>query len=338
MSKERSVYLLLGPEEGEKQEFIKKLAQRIADRHGEAPETLRFYAFDAKILDMIALLSSGSLFAKHTLVILNSVETLKKDDVSALARYSEATSPHSTLLFVSSTVGEVDKRLRSAVPKENTKIFWELFENQKVGWVTQFFRKMGMEIESEASGYLLEMVENNTGALRETCERLCNFLGKGAVVSVEDIEKYIYHSKQENVFTLFVRIAQREFVAALQILQTILLSGEAEPVQLLSGILWQMRKLAGLKQLLSQNYKPSEAFGRLGVTSKRNQKTYTTAHQRYQRGEVEAILALIHEFELRLRSCRSDFQHFHLQLFLYYVVVQGGRGYWRQAGVRFQPS
>ncbi len=339
MTRLQPVFLLLGPEEGEKNEFISKIISKIKAETATDPEVVRFYAFDAKIVDTVALLRNGSLFAKHKLVVLSNVEALKrKDEFASITGYIEKPSHDATLLLLSDGVAEVDKRLKAKVPKNATKVFWELFENQKVGWIKRFFRDRELDIEPAALEFVLEMVENNTSALRQICERLAAFFGKGVVIRQHDIEQYIFHSKEENVFTLFGRISQRDFNSALETLNTIFLSGEADPIQTLSGILWQVRKLQSLKRLIDDNYQPSEAFGRMGMTSKRMQKVYIAAHKNFRGDEVEAILRLVYEFDLRLRSHRSDFQRLLLELFLYYVVVRGGRGYWKQAQTRLQSS
>jgi len=330
MTSDNSVFLLLGPEEGEKEKFIKNLKDKLSAEGKEIVEVHRFYGFDAKIADIISILQNETLFSENRLVILSNTELItRKEDINLITEYCSNPASKASFLLLSETIKGVNSRIEKAVPKDNRKIFWELFENQKRGWIVNFFRRQGMTISSSACTDLLEIVENNTKQLRLECERLVLFFGKGAKIESEAIEKYIYHSKEENVFTLFDKVAQRKLDFALEVLHNLLLSRESEALQILNGLLSQFRKAAALKGLIAGNYTLSEAFSRLRIKSKRVQKIYIESDKNYQAAEIKAVIMLIAEFEVRLRSVKSNLQAFLLNLFLYYVIVRGGKGAWR---------
>jgi len=334
MTSDNSVFLLLGPEEGEKEKFIKKLIDKFSGEGNEIVEVHRFYGFDAKVADIISILQNETLFSKKRLVILNNTELITRNgDINLITEYCSNPASKAGFLLLSETIKcgnrGVSCSIEKAVPKDNRKIFWELFENQKRGWIVDFFRRQGMTISSSACNDLLELVENNTKQLRQECERLVLFFGEGTKIESEAIEKYIYHSKEENVFTLFDKVARRQLDIALEVLHNMLLSREREAVQILKGLLSQFRKLAALKGLIAGNYTMSEAFSRLRIKSKRVQKIYLESDKNYQAAEIKTIIILIAEFEVRLRSVKSNLQAFLLNLFLYYVIVRGGKGAWR---------
>jgi DNA polymerase-3 subunit delta len=332
MSKDRSVYLLLGPEEGEKDRFVQALRKELAAGGGEEPEVHRFYPFDTKMADVLSVLRNGSLFAGRRLVILSCLEQVAgREEQKQLAEYCARPARDATLLLLSTEI-KAPAAIEKAVPAENRKIFWELFDNQKTGWIANFFRKRQITLSPEATTLLLEMVENNTRQLEATCSQLALFFGPGARIEPEDIERTLAHTKEENVFTLFDRLAGRDLVAALEVLQKILLSREAEPIQIMAGLLAQFRRLRMLKLLLAERYSLEEAFGRTGIRSKRLQKIYQEAHRRYSLEELESIVVLIGEFDLRLRAARTGLDSFLLKVFLYYLVVRGGQGAWKSAG------
>jgi DNA polymerase-3 subunit delta len=206
-----------------------------------------------------------------------------------------------------------------------------MFDNQKQGWIVNYFKQKKIAIDPEAADYLLEMVENNTRDMRTECERLALFFGSGATIGLSDVEQYIYHSKEENVFTLFDRLCEREFAGAEEVLDKILLSREAEATQILSGLLIQFRKLASLQRLQAQNFEISEAFSRLRILSKRNQRTYLEGTRRYSAADLRNIRFLLTAFDERLRSVRSDLHALLLHLLVYYIVQRGGTGAWRHS-------
>ena len=327
----KSIYLLLGPEEGEKLDFIEKIKKSIQTTHHEKPEIHRIYPFDSKMADVLDLLTSGSLFSSHRLVILNNIEEMsKKQDFNLLIKYCKDPVKDATLLLLSPFIKDMDTKLKRLIPKENRIVFWELFPDQKVGWIVNFFKKKNVKISLSAAGMLLEMVENNTRDLRMECEKLISFFGSGSALQEEDIEKYIFHSKEENVFTLFRKIAQKDFQGSLEVLHTIRLAGEIDALQVVSGLLWQFRKLLSFKRLEEKNYAIHEIYRNLQITSKKRQKMYLEAHNNFKIGNVKLIVLIISEFDLRLRTIKAEFHSLVLELFLYYIVVQGGKGFWRR--------
>jgi DNA polymerase-3 subunit delta len=330
MSKNDSLYLLLGPEEGEKDAFVQRLINRIAKAIGQSPEIHRFYSFDSEVPEVLFVLRNGALFSPYRVVMLRNVELLnKKTDLDQLSAYAMHPAANSSLVMFSEEIGRIDKRLVKLVPKENKVIFWELFENQKKGWILNFFKKRNIRINPQAVSFLLEMVENNTRELKETCEKLSVFFGEGSEIGYGDVEKILYHSKDENVFTLFDKIAGRDLDASLEVLAKLLLSREADAVGLLAGILFQVRRLKGVKLLIEKRYSYEESFARAKISSKRMQKTYSAAIQHYTLQELQSIIQLIARFDYRVRSLGSALHPHLLHLFLYYLIVKGGSGTFR---------
>jgi DNA polymerase-3 subunit delta len=263
------------------------------------------------------------------------------DEAATLVEYIGDPAPDATLLMVSASyAGEIDKRVTAALPKEAQKIFWEMFDNQKQGWITNFFRQKKIGIEPEAAEYILDMVENNTRDMRVECERLAQFFGAGdapaggatqtPLITLESVEQYIYHSKEENVFTLFDRVCEGDLATSVEVLDKILLAREADATQLAMGLLSQFRKLAGLKRMLEENYQSTEAFPKLRIFSKKNQKTYMEGARRYSAEQIENIVTLLAAFDERFRSIKTDLHDLLLHLLVYYIVRKAGQGAWRQ--------
>jgi DNA polymerase-3 subunit delta len=324
MSKMPGVYLLLGPEAGEKQDFIDSVRAAIQKRTGEKPEEAKFYQFETPVAELLAQIRNGSLFAAHRLVLLEGVEQVRtKSDVEALVAYCGKPAEDVTLLLLSEEP-QVDKRLSAAIPSDRRKIFWEMFDNQKLGWVTSYMRRLGCAISAEAANLLLELVENNTQELRVECDRLALFFGKDHEIQFADIEHFIYHSKEENVFTLFAEIAAANFLNALEILQKIMLGSDGNPVGIMAGLTWQFRRLLGVQILLDDRYAVHDAFQRMNIRSKRTQKDYDAGRQNYKRDALERIVLLAGKYDALLRRTASSLHPLLMQMFLYSVVVRKG--------------
>lgn len=324
MNKTHRVYLLLGPEEGEKKKFIHQVKNVIQEKMKEPPEEIRLYASETPTGDLISLLKNGSLFSAHRFVYVHDVESIKKkEELSLLTDYVKNPSGDNTVFLVSSST-QVERRLQGVLSQEQVKIFWELFDNQKRNWVIGFFKQYDIVIEPDALDLFLDMITGNTEEFKNECTKLSLFFGKGSTIREQDIETYLYHSKEENVFTLFEPIMECDLENALHILQKILLSGETNPIQILSGILWQFRSFSAYKRLIVENYGSTEAFGKLNVKSKKTQKVYALGDARYSITEIERIIVLIGDFDFQIRSTKTELHGMLLELFLYFCICRKG--------------
>ena len=319
-----STHLLLGPEEGEKNAHIARLVEIAYKRSGGKPEVHTFYSSETPIRDVIAVLRNGSLFHAHVIAIVHAAEEIRKrDDTAALSDYIRKPSSEATLILTSGAP-RIDAAWTREVPADARKIFWEMFENQKQGWVANYFRKRNVAIDADAVELFLDMVENNTQELRIAADRLCGFVGKGGAVTSAEIEEFLYHGKQENVFSLFDEICAGSLESSLEILQMLLLSSDQTPAGILASLVWQFRRLLAVRVLLDDHYDSAEAFGKLGIRSKRNQHSYSAGIKRYKRQALENIVMRAVEYEALFRSAAAGQQRGLLQQFIYSTIVRSG--------------
>lgn len=309
-------YLLLGPEQGEKDQFIRDIKAKLSAKVKEKPEEYVYYSFDLNLIDVIALLRTPSLFSPLKIVTIHDIDAVKsKAETDLIVEYLLHPAEDSCLFLLSSQI-QADKRYEKHIPKGQSKIFWELFENQKQGWIKTFFRQQGKTIDGKAADLLLDLVTNNTMDLRRECERIVLFFKDSENIQEEDIAGFLYHSKEENVFSLFGKMAEKDVNGALEILEKILQSGEAAYIQIVSGLFWQYKKLATYKLLLQNQYKAEEIWDKLAIKTKKTQRLYETAAGNYNIGELENIIVLTAQCDSSLRSVRGEL---HKPLLSHYV-------------------
>ncbi|MBN2659247.1 MAG: DNA polymerase III subunit delta [Spirochaetales bacterium] len=312
-------FLLLGPENGEKKEFLINQEKALTKKFGEL-EKYRFYPYDTEIQEIVTIMKNGSLFSTHKVVIINNCEDIKKkSSIDQLVEYLKSPSTDVTL-FLLSDASKVDAKIEKVIKKDNKKIFWELFENRKKDWVISFFRQRNLSIDPDAVELLLEMIENNTDSMRNDCEKLSFYFKEGDRISEDDIENFLYHSREENVFTLFDKVCRRDLEASLDVLNSIVLARETQPVQLLSGLLWQFRNLLSLSTMLSQRIPQPEALLKSNIRGKKSQKTYLDGIRNYRIQELEKIITLTMEYDNRLRTVRTEMQDSIVEMYIYSCI------------------
>jgi DNA polymerase-3 subunit delta len=304
-----SCFIFLGPELGEKEDAVGEIRRKMP----ETPEENSFYAGETPVNLMVSILRNGSLFAGARLFFIKNAEALKKkEETELLASYMESPQEDTVLILLSGET-KLNPRLEKAVPPAGKRIFWELDPAKKADWVAGFFRREGYRIGGDAVAAILEMVENNTGALRRECSRLMLFLGKDKPVEPAEVERWLSHSREESAFTLFSRIAQGDLTKSLESLHS-LLGAKEEARGILAGLAWCFRKLRDYQSLCARGPVDEAEFRKIGLASRTIRKDYTEASRRFP---AAPALALIAEYDERARSSASAEESLLLEYFIY---------------------
>lgn len=316
------VWLLLGPEAGLKADFIDTLKKSCRER-GDVEES-RHYAHEKDVSDLVSDLQSGSLFGALQFVSYIGVDLVKgKADLAPLVAYCKNPSQDAVLCLIGDST-QVDASLKAVIPQDAQKTFWEMFEDRKSDWVRGFFRKEGIGIDDEAVETILELVENNTAALRDECSRLAFFLRSRGTISGPDVAAYIAHNREEDAFSLFDRMLSGDVEAAFGTLAKILFSKESDSVGLLAGIAWSFRRLSEFLSLRTQ-FPEDQAFLRSGIKSKTMQANYRKAARVWPEADCERVLALCADTDAAIRSSGSALSRIYLETFVYSAMKKGGR-------------
>jgi len=313
---DKQLHMLLGPEKGQKDQYLDNLRKSLKKKYGEEPESHRFYPFDTEMSQIISILRNGSLFSSHKLaVILNTEEVKKAADIKMLGQFCKNLPEDVTLVFLSDSV-TVDKKLAALVPASEKKIFWEMFDSQKKGWVQKYFSDQGMKIDPKAINILLEMVENNTADLKEACQKLSFYFSIGDIIREEDIDNFVYHSKEENVFTLFEKMILKDLSGTLEVFSKITLSGDTDLVYLLSGLMRQIRRVLKVKAAIAEGEALQTAFQMYDVRGKKNQKVTGDGLRKFGLKELELIQREAEVLDRNMRELKKEMQVIAFQFFL----------------------
>ena len=337
MTENRNEYLLLGPETGEKNEFIQRLKKNLGEKYKGEPDEYVFYPYDTEMSEVIPLLRNISLFAPAKFVIIKSCHDLKKKDTALLCEYLKTPADDTLLVLVSEST-RVDSSLEKCITPSNRKIFWEMFDSRKKGWVAGFFQKQGIPIEPGAIDFLVDMLEGDTETLKKECSNLALFFSSSSEITPEITEEkisdFFYSRKEENPVSLFSHIASRNLEKALEAAENIFLSGDSSPVQVLGGLLWQLRTAGEIRKLLEKKVSFQEACASLNIKAKKMQASYSEATSKYTRRELEEIITLTARHDFLFRSNRMEIQRILFSTFLYSVIVRGGKGIGTEKAVR----
>jgi len=313
-----NAFIYLGPELGKKQDAVDAVKKKFPNAEEHV-----FYAGETAVSAIADTIQNQSLFAESRIVIIKNAEAVKKkDDVELIVSCIKNLEDNTALILLSDE-NRLAAGLDDAAPKANKQIFYELFEREKTEWLRRFFRREGFSIDDDCIDTILEMVENNTAAMKRECSRLTGFLSKDKPVNREDIEKWLSHNREESPFTLFSRIASGDITKALESLAV--MSGAKESMQgILAGLAWKFRQLASYLALAERgelnNY---VELKKLGLSSPKVKEDFAAASRRYNADAVQACLALTAEYDILLRSTASAFENILMDRYILAIFNRG---------------
>jgi len=309
-------YIFLGPETGKKQDAIEEIRKKIVDG---PPEETVFYAGETPLVEIANAVQNHSLFAQSRLFIVKNADQIKKkEDVSLLASCMRELESGTVLILISDEF-KLAAGLDDCVPKENRRVFYELFESEKSEWLRSFFARQGYRVDPDGIDVILEMVENNTDALRRECSRLTLFLPKDRPAAAADIEKWLSHNREESAFTLFSRIAAGDTSKAVESLHTLLAAKESAQ-SILAALAWCFRKLRDYLALVQNGEPNSFELKKIGLSSPKARDDYAAAARRYRTSAADACLALTAEYDILTRASGTALEQTLMDVYLLKVM------------------
>ena len=318
MAAANPIYLYTGPEFGKRNEAVDAVKNAHKKQFGVIDEH-SFYLLETPFNEVMTILQSGTLFSDGVCVVCRNAELIKKkEEIQMISDWLQNPEPSAILILISDEIS-VDSKLEKLVPPANRKKFWEMFESDKLPWVTSYFSKNGYRIQQGAAKLVLELIENNTQSLAAECSRFFVLFPKDHEITEADVDSVLTHSRDENAFSLFRQLANSADSApvrlekGLQILQKIRLSKENSSVMIIAGLASCFRKLQDWHKR-----------GEQAIPQQMLQKQYRNAAKIWTSGQAAAILAVLASTDMEIRSGGSQMEDVLLQKMIYEIVIKNG--------------
>lgn len=326
------VYLLLGPEKGLKEDFINKLKTSL----GEC-EVSKFYAFDDYEEKLFQQLNNPDLFGGQKLVILDEAQEIStKGKASSIAEYIKNPSDNVTLLILSTEL-YINPEIMGAIPNQQTGIvkFYEMFENKKSEWITAFFRRNNIGIETEACNAIIEKVENNIQEFENVCSQMVVYykgLPNKTIITCDDVEEFLVHTREETEFTLFAYISKGKLESAMECLQTILHSTESSvaAATLPSRLAMYFRKALAVERNIQSGLDTDSALKtrtldlERPISMPKDKEIYKNAIARYNMQAIKKILICLARCDIQVKEVGTLMQQTVLEKCISDIIVHKG--------------
>ena len=287
--------------EGEEPFYIEEV-MNYAEHHllNESEKSFNlsiFYGKDANWADVINACKRYPMYAEFQVVLLKEAQQMK--DIDFLESYLEHPST-TTVLVVSYKDKKVDARtkfaksLKSKGELLSTK---KIYENHLPEFITSITKQNGLTITQKAILLISENIGNDLTRIKNEIEKIAINLKDSKNITDDVIEKFVGVSKEYNVFELQDAIAKKNLAKAIRIIQYFEKNPKAAPIQLVIPSLYSFFSKVLLIYGTNMNDEKSIASA-IGINPY-FVKDYIAAAKNYKYEEVEKILLLLHQYNLK---------------------------------------
>jgi DNA polymerase-3 subunit delta len=287
--------------EGEEPYFIDQLtdyAEHNILRESEAGFNLSvFYGKDASWADVINACRRYPMLSDKQVIILKEAQQMR--DIEKLEPYIE--NPLPSTIFIAAYK---DKKLdgRKKMPrtiKEKGVLFTtkKLYDKDLPAWVQSLVASKNINISQKSIMLLVDHIGNDLNRMNNEIEKIIVNLGSGKTITESDIEEYIGVSREFNVFELQAALLSKDLPKAIRIIQYFEANPKAGPIQMVLPSLYSFfSKVFMIYGLQSKEEKSvAEAIGVHSFFV----KDYLAAARHYTYPQVEKVLLLLHQYNLR---------------------------------------
>lgn len=315
------VYCFVGEEDFLKDESIGLLTKKLVD-----PSTREFnfdllYGGETDGATVVDIASSYPMMAERRCVILRDIQHCSPKDRKVLLNYVGNPTQSTCLILVGPKV-DLRKGFYKELSKKTTMVqFWPLFDNQIPAWIRKHVQEKGKQIDPEALVALQNLVGSNLQELANEIDKLVTYCAEKNLIEKEDVKKVVGGTKPYSVFDLADAVAGKKLSPSLQILNTLLESGESEV-----GVVWMLTKhfttLAKVYQLQIDGFKGEAIARQVRIRpSLMNQYLQQVRHLSAQ--QLERVFQLLLEADTNLKSSYQA-PRIIMELLVYNLCRLGG--------------
>jgi DNA polymerase III subunit delta len=310
----KSLYLLHGPEEYMKREFVRELIQAAlpdAERtfnldivHGDEFDA---HAFDDRM-------QAFPLFATRRVVILRNFEALSPSQRERVVEYAAAVPASMTLVIESN-----DEKLETAAHKKLAAVasrvgvafpFAHLDEAETMERVLARFRREGVHVEPDALDLLVESAGTQLMDLVNEVDKILLARGDAETVTRELVADVVGKYRTESLFALLDGIGTAPPATTLARLSSLLESGE-EPVFLVAMMLRRVVSLLEVGHVVAERGRAVATDRSLSEMIAATHSPFFAAKLREQaarvtRDDLETLLTNFRWADLKLKTTSID--------------------------------
>jgi DNA polymerase-3 subunit delta len=310
------LYLVIGEEPYFRDQVLALL--RLAGQEGNTRESSGERASDSSQMfhvdvvygdetdasEILAISEEASFFSLRRLLIIKWADKLSTRDGEALMPYFQAPNETTTLIFVAAKLDGRTKWVQELKKRATVVECAPVFENQRLGWVSQRARELGLQLDDSALDMLKDQVAEGLYVTAGELEKLVVFMPEGHHVQAQDVETVRGKSPGISVFDWSEAVARGDYGRALDIVAKNLETGEA-PLRMLGAFLWQMRRIWKTRALMEEGHNADQAARQAGIPPFRARE-FVQQVQRWREPQLRRAWELFAQADSALKGGRAS--------------------------------
>lgn len=300
-----SVYLFHGPSRFRMERLLAQI------REGYIPETERdfnveiFYGGETQASTIMDAARSLPFMSRNRLIIVRRTEAFPSTSLESFIPYLENPSPSTCLIFVSGKADFKRKFFKKIRVQGWSVAFNRLREGELIPWLKRTAKGLGLDIDGEACGYLVQVVGNSLQDLYWELEKLSLRHEKGHV-GVKEVKDLAIFSRVYTVFELMDELSFKRASESLSVLNRFLAEEDKGGALRILGMLnRQIKLISQTKTILGKGGQVRDLPKKLGIPSFLGNKIAQQS-KRWTLEELEKALYLLYRSDGLLKTGASE--------------------------------
>jgi DNA polymerase-3 subunit delta len=264
----RPVFVLHGDEAFLKRQVLAALQQRVLGDAGEAFGLSTHAGDRATFAAVVDELTTLPLFAPRRLIVVENadpfVTRFRSNLEKHVAKIADNKDPRGVLVLDVKTWPANTKLAKLLA--EGTVTCKALPAARLPAWCVQRAATHGKQLPQAAAQLLVDLVGPEMGQLDQELAKLAVHAGDAKRIDAAAVDALVGRSRTETVWKIFDAIGAGQPGRALAILDQMLEQGD-DPMAVLGGFSWQLRKLAQVYRLTRLGRSLPAALEELGVSA-----------------------------------------------------------------------
>lgn len=299
------VYLLHGDEPFFIDKISKYITGHVLTEEEKAFNQAVLYGRDCTVKEIIDHARQYPMMASRRVIILKEAQTLR--GIQDLEHYVLKPTP-TTVLVICHKYKKVDGRssFYKATLKEG--IVFEsamMRDNEIPSWISAYCKEHRHHIDPEAAVILTDYLGNDLSKIGGELDKLFLTLSADNTLSKELVFDNIGLSREYNVFEFQKALGQKDLKRVYTILKNFMANPKSNPLIMVISLLFSFyNKLYITKSMSTSN--DQDLAGALGMRSTYFVREYRQAAKFHSMEELENIIAILKEFDLRSKGKHID--------------------------------
>lgn len=290
----QSIYLLTGSDRPKVVRALRRLRSRFPDESVDvltAPPTSGEEAVAA--CNALGLFSDGG-----RLVVVEGVESWRAPDVAAIEAYLTDASPGAVLALWAHEAPK-SGALADLVAKRGKVLSYDVPRPRSPSaWVASEFKRLGVEVDSDAARALVEIVGEDVLMLASEIEKIATWAA-GRPVGVRELEALAVPSREVEAWALTDAWGARNLAAAVTACEASL--ERREPFSIAMALASHVGRVRAAQVLAEEGLGAREVAKRLGMKEYPARKVLAHS-ENYSREELDEALVRLAELDAALKG------------------------------------